>query len=152
MSTVFGKGFLRAAWRSAPEKSAQGKFDCAAGARERRDFVRRRFEQPHGVREGTDGYVDDAPVFGFRQNSPRELYDVGEFPAARVFEKGIFGGSCPNFSPRRLSRRTPRPGGPSAIYPTGTLPFPKYSFSSAQKTGASGVPLLTRTAAISAFP
>ena len=73
MSTVFGKGFLRAAWRSAPEKSAQGKFDCAAGARERRDFVRRRFEQPRGVREGTDGYVDDAPVFGFRQNSPREL-------------------------------------------------------------------------------
>ena len=93
MSTVFGKGFLRAAWRSAPEKSAQGKFDCAAGARERRDFVRRRFEQPRGVREGTDGYVDDAPVFGFRQNSPRELYDVGEFPAARVFEKGIFGGA-----------------------------------------------------------
>ena len=91
MSTVFGKGFLRAAWRSAPEKSAQGKFDCAAGARERRDFVRRRFEQPRGVREGTDGYVDDAPVFGFRQNSPRELYGVGEFPAARVFEKGIFG-------------------------------------------------------------
>ena len=37
--------------------------------------------------------VDDAPVFGFRQNSPRELYDVGEFPAARVFEKGIFGGA-----------------------------------------------------------
>lgn len=104
MSTVFGKGFLRAAWRSAPEKSAQGKFDCAAGARERRDFVRRRFEQPHGVREGTDGYVDDAPVFGFRQNSPRELYDVGEFPAARVFEKGIFGGAV------RIFRRGDFPG------------------------------------------
>lgn len=91
MSTVFGKGFLRAAWRSAPEKSAQGKFDCAAGARERRDFVRRRFEQPRGVREGTDGYVDDAPVFGFRQNSPREL------TGKRLFTFGQYGAAGKRF-------------------------------------------------------
>ena len=96
--------------------------------RERGDFVWRGFEQPRGGGEEPDRYVDDAPVFGFRQNFPREFYRVGEFASARRFGNGEFGGSG-FFSPAIFPANAPGSGVlPSAIWPIGMFPLPQYSF------------------------